>query len=155
MSGPMNKVQMTRYSQGKGDKSGSPKDRIDRPEKEPTDPILNYKEYMNKIRGTADFSKSRSRYSLLNEFALNNLCENRFDGATQKISSWNSKFRSQIGQPFSVNERNTDIPGTVTNKSLQWNGPDNDVFIDVNADACKPSLHLGMVDISRQVNHRD
>ena len=41
--------------------------------------------------------------------------------------------------------RNTDIPGTVKNKNLQKNGPDNDMFIDCNPDVGKKSLHLGMV----------
>ena len=51
--------------------------------------------------------------------------------------------------------RNTDIPGTVKNKSLQKNGPDNDIFFDCNKEVGKKSLHLGMVELDRQFNHRD
>lgn len=90
---------------------------------------------------------------MLND-AIGILDEHRFE-VIHDLSEWNGKFGSKIAQPFARNYRQTDIPGTVKNMNLQKNGPDNDVFIDVNADVGKKSLHLGMVDISRQFNHRE
>ena len=71
------------------------------------------------------------------------------------LSELNGKFGSKIGQPFGRDKRNTDIPGTVKNENIQKNGPDNDVFVDVNSNAGKRSLTLGMVELSRQFNHRE
>lgn len=80
---------------------------------------------------------------LLNE-AIAPLNDGRFV-PFKDISEWNGKYASGISQPFVRTSRNTDIPGTVKNKSLQKNGPDNDVFIDCNPDIRKPSLHLGLI----------
>lgn len=84
---------------------------------------------------------------MLND-AIGHLDEHRFDNI-HNISKFNGKYGSKIAQPFARDFRNTDIPWTIKNPNLQKNGPDNDVFIDVKADANKRSLTLGMVDLSR------
>ena len=71
------------------------------------------------------------------------------------ISEWNGKFGSKIAQPFAKKDRDTDIPGTVRNHNHQKNGPDNDMFINSNAEVTKRSLTLGMVDMKSQFDHRE
>ena len=105
------------------------------------------------IRSPTNFDKQISKNKLLDD-VIKPLNEKRFD-YLQDISEWNSKFASKISQPFGKDYRNTDIPGTVKPTSFQKNGPDNDIFIDCNPDVSKRSLRLGMVDISRQFNHRE
>lgn len=39
--------------------------------------------------------------------------------------------------------------------NFQKSGPDYDIFIDSNTEVGKRSLKLGMVDISKQFNHRE
>ena len=71
------------------------------------------------------------------------------------ISTMNSKFNKSISKPFDHEYRNTDIPGTVKNPSIQKNGPDYDILIEVNAEVNKASLKLGNVNFSKQVNNRE
>lgn len=85
---------------------------------------------------------------------MKELNDSRFE-VIHDISEWNGKFESKIAQPFGLQPRNTDIPGTIKNANLQKNGPDNDIFIDVNADVGKRSLTLGMVTLSKQINPRN
>mmetsp|Transcript_2708 Transcript_2708/g.3716 ORF Transcript_2708/g.3716 Transcript_2708/m.3716 type:complete len:140 (-) Transcript_2708:718-1137(-) len=90
---------------------------------------------------------------LLND-AIGNLNESRFV-PFKDISDWNGKYKSNIAQPWIMTKRETEIPGTVKNKSLQKNGPDFDMFIDCNPHVGKKSLHLGMVELDKQFNHRE
>ena len=65
------------------------------------------------------------------------------------------KFGKSIAQPFRVEPRLTEFPGSVQNANIQKNGPGNDVFKDVNAEVNKPTLKTGMVDFEKQFNHRE
>ena len=109
--------------------------------------------YMKKTHGPIAFEKQRSKSRLLNE-AVHQLNDTRFE-AFHNISDYNSKFGKRISQPFPRETRNTDIPGTVKNKNFQKNGVDYDIFIDYNLKSTKPSLTRGMVDFTKQFNHRE
>ena len=124
----------------------------DAPDYMPDDPKLAYNKMMTKVK-THSYDRAMSRSTLLNQ-AIATCNENRFV-PFKDIGDWNGKYQSRITQPFIMTERDTDIPGTVKNKNHQKNGPDNDMFIDCNPDVGKKSMHLGMVDFSRQFNHRD
>lgn len=102
---------------------------------------------MNKVRSPLNFEKQRSKKTLLND-AVKTLDPSRFE-VLHDISELNGKFGSQIAQPFAKKPRNTDIPGTVRNANHQKNGPDNDVFLDVNSNVGKRSLTLGMVELGK------
>ena len=84
---------------------------IDRPEKEPGDPLMKHVHYMKRIHGPINFEKQRSKSKLLNE-AVHPLNDTRFE-TFHDISDYNGKFGKRISQPFPRVTRNTDIPGTV------------------------------------------
>lgn len=125
---------------------------IDYPDSMPDDPKLAYNKMMTKIKAPLQ-DRALSRSMLLDE-AIGNLNESRFV-PFNNMSSWNGKYQGLVSFPISMSCRNTDIPGTVKNPSLQKNGPDFDMFIDCNPHVGKKSLHLGMVELHRQFNHRE
>jgi len=88
---------------------------IDKPEEEPDDPKLAFSRFMTKVK-TPNANRQLSRSMLLNE-AIAPLNDSRFV-PFKDISEWNGKYGSRISQPFVRTTRNTDIPGTIKNKSL-------------------------------------
>ena len=124
---------------------------LDLPESEEKDPMLNYQDYMKKVKGFVDFKNMTGD----RDFRKNNYAnEGRFEKAIE-ISDLNGKYESRIGYTFSRNDRNTDIPGTLRNLNIQKNGMDFDIFIDCKPDFVKKSLTSGMVDMSRFHNNRE
>ena len=108
---------------------------------------------MTKVKGPVSFEKQRLKADLLRE-CIKPLNDQRFK-IIYDVSDWNSKYESRIGHPFSSTFRDTDIPGTVKNTNIQKNGPDQDVFIDANADYTKRSLTLGSVELDKAFYHRE